>query len=139
MNTPKHSFEFEFKIDPANGMLIGPDGGHYQTPLHAYHYAFLGLCGCGNPEDAYNFCRDALAKFDRRGCRDGRDLPWMDAEDAVRDLIKEKPDVAAHVLAHLLTERNLLEHGGSVGGSWLTKWGEQLVDAGQIAEDGLSD
>lgn len=139
MNKPKEWDTFEFKTDPTNGYLIGPDGCHYETPKRAYHYAFLDLCGCGNPEEAYNFCRDVLSKFDRRGCHDEPAKPWIDAEKAVESLIKEKPDVAAHVLSHLLTARKLLEHGGNVGGSWLTKWGEQLVDAGPMSDDDLSD
>lgn len=139
MNGPAHWSEFEFKTDPENEYLIGPDGCHYKTPKHAYHYAFLGMCGCGCPEDAYNFCRDVLSKFDRRENHRDDKAPWIDAEGAVKALILERPDEAAHVLSHLLTERKLLEHGGNVGGSWLTKWGEQLVDAGPMEEDGLSD
>ena len=139
MNMPKEWSAFEFKTDPSNGYLVGPDGCHYQTEKHAFHYAFLGMCGCGSPEDAYNFCRDVLTKFDRRANHEDDKLPWVMAEDEVKKLILERPDDAAHVLSHLLSERKLLEHGGSVGGSWLTKWGEQLVDGGPMAEGGLSD
>lgn len=132
--------KFEFKTDPRNGMLVGPDDCHYDTPKKAYHYAFLGLCGCGCPEEAYNFCRDVLLCFDRRGCHDNPPTKeWIWAEEAITAIIKERPDQAANVLAHLLTRRDLLEHDGSVGGSWLTKWGEQLVDAGPMAESELSD
>jgi hypothetical protein len=140
MSEPKEWSPFEFKTDPENGCLIGPDGCHYETEQQAFHFAFLGLCGCGSPDEAYDFCRDVLLCFDRRGCHD--DPPtkeWIMAEEAVTAIIKERPDQAAHVLAHLLTERKLLEHGGSVGGSWLTKWGEQLVDAGPMRENALSD
>ncbi len=49
------------KRDPANGCLIGPDGCHYENEHQACHYAMLKLCGCGSPEEAYNFCRDVLA------------------------------------------------------------------------------
>ncbi len=139
MNLPAHWSRFEFKTAPENGYLVGPDGCHYRTKQHAFHYAFLGMCGCGCPEDAYNFCRDVLSKFDRRENHRDDKAPWIDAEAAVKALILERPDEAAHVLSHLLTERDLLEHGGSVGGSWLTAWGEQLVDGGPMPEDGLSD
>lgn len=139
MNMPKEWSPFEFKTDPSNDMLVGPDGCHYDTPKKAYHYAFLGMCGCGSPEEAYNFCRDVLLCFDRRANMADRTKEWIMAEAAVEAIIKERPDQAAHVLAHLLSERKMLEHGGSVGGSWLTKWGEQLVDAGPMTEDELSD
>ena len=84
---------------------------------------------CRAPEDAFNFCRDALACFDRRGCSD--DPPkreWINAEKAVEELIKARPDDAAHVFAHLLYHLGLLEHGVSVGGSWLTDDGTRIVD-----------
>ncbi len=139
MTMPKQWSAFEFKTDPDNGYLLDPDGCHYRTERQAFHFAFLGMCGCGCPEDAYNFCRDVLTKFDRRASRADRSAPWVNAEDEVKKLILDHPDEAAHVLSHLLTARKLLEHGGSVGGSWLTKWGEQIVDGGKMEEDELSD
>lgn len=122
--------------DPDNEMLIGPDGCHYENEHQAAHFGLLGLCGCGSPEDAYNFCRDALDCFDRRGCREvppSRD--WINAEDALKSLIQARPNEAAHVLAHLLTHLNLLEHGGSVGGSWLTDNGARIIDMGPMTEE----
>jgi len=113
------------KRDPENGFLLGPDGCHYSNEHQAAHFGLLHLCGCGSPEDAYNFCRDALACFDRRGTSER-----INAEDALKRLIQDRPDDAAHVLAHLLSHLDLLEHGASVGGSWLTPNGERVVDMG---------
>lgn len=124
------------KRDPKNGMLIGPDGCHYENEHQAAHYGLLHLCGCGCPEEAYNFCRDVLASFDRRGVHDEPPTrEWVNAEDAVEKLIKERHADAAHVLSHLLTHLDLLEHGGSVGGSWLTKNGERIVDMEPATEE----
>lgn len=126
------------KRDPENGLLIGPDGCHYDTEKKAAHYGLLHLCGCGSPEEAYNFCRDALSAFDRRGCHDKPPTrEWVNAEEVLTAIIKERPDQAVHVLAHLLTHLDLLEHGGSVGGSWLTKYGERIIDMGPMTEDEL--
>lgn len=122
----------EFKRDPANGMLIGPDGCHYQSIHAVHHFARLGLCGCGSPEGAFNFCREALTIFDRRGDKGGD--KWINAEDALSKLIASKSDDAAHVFAHLLTHLDLLEHGGSVGGSWLTDKGNDIVDLREAVE-----
>lgn len=121
--------------DPENGCLIGPDGCHYENEHQVRHFALLKLCGCGTPEEAYNFCRDALACFDRRGCHDTPPTrEWVDAESVLQQLIQTRPGEAAHVLAHLLTHLDLLEHGGSVGGSWLTDAGEEIVDGGPMTE-----
>ena len=128
------------KRDPENGYLIGPDGCHYENERQAAHYGLLKLCGCGNPTAAFNFCRDALALFDRRGCHETPPTrEWIMAEDALRELIIQRPDDAAHVFAHLLNHLDLLEHGGTVGGSWLNKDGERIVDMGPCPEDGLED
>jgi hypothetical protein len=110
------------KRDPANGCLIGPDGCHYENEHQAAHFALLHLCGCGTPEDAFNLCRDILLCFDRRSGE------WIDAKAKVVAIIKDRPDDVAHTIAHLLSHLKLLEHGGSVGGSWLTDDGCRIVD-----------
>lgn len=117
------------KIDPENGMFIGPDNCHYETEWEARSSAVLGMCGCGNPEAAYNFLREVLKCFDRRGCHaDPPVKDWVDSEDEIEKLILANPAIAAHCLSHFLTDKRVLEHGGSVGGSWLTKSGEEIVD-----------
>ena len=128
------------KTDPENGFLIGPDGCHYSNEHQAAHYGLLHLCGCGCPEDAFNFCREALVCFDRRGVHESPPTKeWIDAEKALKALIIQKPDTAAHVIAHLLTHLKLMEHGGNVGGSWLTREGERIVDLGPVTEDVMDD
>jgi len=128
------------KTDPANGCLIGPDGCHYDNEHQAAHFGVLHLCGCGCPEDAYNFCRDALMAFDRRGCHDTPPTrQWIDAEGAVEKLVRERPDHAAHVISHFLSHLKLLEHGSSVGGSWLTDDGERIVDMGPMTEEKMEE
>lgn len=117
------------KTDPDNGALIGPDGCHYPNEKQAAHYGLLKLCGCGNPEAAYNFCRDALKIFDRRGGGE-----FIQAELYLTALIRDDPTTASHVFAHLLTHLRLMEHGGAVGGSWLTPDGARIVDMGPMTE-----
>ena len=126
---------FEWKRDPANEMWIGPDGAHYDELWEARSIGVLGMCGCGAPEEAFNFLREVLSICDRRGVHD--DPPtreWIDAEAAIENLVKAKPDIVAHVLLHLLTDKDVIEHGGSVSGSWLTPSGEDIVDGGPAVE-----
>lgn len=136
MNSECEKMSDWLERDPDNGMLIGPDGCHYSNEHQARHYALLHLCGCGSPENAYNFCRDALALFDRRAALSVPSTgEWLDAEEALGALIAKHPDITAHVLAHLFSHLNLLEHGASVGGSWLTRDGERIVDAPPATEE----
>ena len=127
----------KFKRDPENGMLIGPDECHYDTEQDVYHFAVLGLCGCGNPADAYNLARAILRICDRRKyheTRSGKD--WLDIEAESAKLIAAKPEMTEHLLLHFLTKCNVIEHGGSVGGSWLTATGEAIVDLPPRDDDG---
>lgn len=128
--------EAAFPRDPTNGLLVGPDGGHYETAHKVYHFGVLGMCGCGNPEEAYNLVRDVLAACDRRGCHDNPPTrAWVNIESEIEKLILTKPELTAHVLLHFLTKCDVIEHGGSVGGSWLTAMGERIVDAGPQPEE----
>ena len=120
--------KFEWKKDPANDMWIGPDTCHYDTQREAMHFGVLGMCGCGNPKEAYNFLRDILKICDRRANHDDDKAPWVNAQEEIAKLVAANPDLSAHVLLHFLTDKDVLEHGGSVGGSWLTSMGQQIVD-----------
>lgn len=120
--------KFEFKREPDDsdcgaGCLVGEDGCHYENEHQAFHFAVLGMCGCGLPTESFNFLKGVAACFDRRTKGE-----WIDAEQAVSLLVKKDPDIAAHVLAHVLSHLDVLEHGGSVCGSWLTDKGAALVD-----------
>lgn len=122
--------------DPDNGMLVGPDGAHYENEKQVFHYAVLGMCGCGDPEGAYNFLLNILKLADRRAYRASRRTGvWVMLEKEVTAAVACDPEMAAHVLLHFLTDRNVLEHGGGIGGSWLTDLGAQIVDAGPVTTE----
>jgi hypothetical protein len=127
----------ELKRDAKNGMLIGPDGAHHENEKQVFHYDVLGMCGCGEPEEAYNFLLGILKLADRRAyyAAAGRSAKWVALETETAAAIRANADMAAHVLLHLLTERGVIEHGGNVGGSWLTDLGAQIVDAGHVTTE----
>ena len=118
----KINTKFEWKRDPSNDCWVGPDGCHYDEKWEARNIGVLGMCGCGWPEETFNFLRQILSLFDRRK------EPWINAEKAVEKLVIENPRIAAHTLLHFLSDKNVLEHGGSVGGSWTTERGNDIVD-----------
>jgi hypothetical protein len=86
---------------------------------HVYKlfYGDLGLCACGNPESAYSLVRDllALAPFHKR------------THAEIANLIGTEG--AYHLVLGQLDGAGLIEHGSSIGGSWLTPKGEWCLAA----------
>lgn len=119
---------WDFKIDPDNGFLVGPAGCHYEQnelPKSMY-FDQLGLCGCGNPACVHAMLIECLESFDRdkNGWGSGTGI------DRITEIVKSKPDVVAEFIGHFLDQKDLLEHGGSVYGSWLTERGKQVIEIG---------
>ena len=88
----------------------------------------LGFCGCGCG-DKLIWASEMLRCCDRD--QNGDQYP----EDALEKYVAKHPDRAAHILLHLFDSRGVLEHGGSVGGSWLSDAGEKICEG---ALSGLS-
>ncbi|MEC9268497.1 MAG: hypothetical protein VX464_20730 [Pseudomonadota bacterium] len=118
---------WEFKKDPDNGMLIGPDGCHYETEAHAFYFAQFGLCGCGRPEDVHAFLLNCMS-----ASRD--DYPNLIDVKKVQNLVEEAPEVVAEFVMHFLDKCAVTEHGSSVNGSWLTDRGRQVLEAGPMED-----
>jgi hypothetical protein len=79
---------------------------------------FLGgwFCGCGNPEDA---AAALLRLLNLHPLSDHRD-----------EFEKWVPDSGLqYLLLYSLDRYELTEHGGTVGGAWLTSKGEAVRDA----------
>lgn len=121
---------FEAKVDPANGMFVGPDECHYDTEKEAVVDATISLCSCGRPEDVQDLLVNALRCIE---CF-GNDLDAKNERqhlfsmERIENLILQNPNIAAEFVMQFLDDRGLLEHGGSVGGSWLSERGKQVVE-----------
>ena len=74
------------------------------------------FCGCGNPEDA----AAALLRLLRLH-------PLYDHHEEVTTWLPD--DGVRYLLLYKLDRDELTEHGGSVGGAWLTSKGEAVRDA----------
>lgn len=120
--------KFEFKTDPDNGMLIGPDGCHYDNEAEAMYYDQIKLCGCGNPESVHKFLINCMA-----ATKD--DFGELLDHGKIVKLIKLDPETVAQFVLHFLDDRGLTEHGSSVFGSWLTARGKQVLEIGAMEDD----
>jgi len=124
----KRTSRFEFVKDPDNGMLIGPEGSHYDNEAEAIYFDQIRLCGCGCPRDVHKFLLECMAS-------NSDSHPNLIDHKKVVELIKANPEVVAEFVLHFLDDRDLTEHGGSVYGSWLTERGKQALEVGAIDED----
>lgn len=97
--------------------------------LNFYMHEKIMLCECGSPEDTYEVIRRYL-HIRKAHFRDNLSY----------DLVKESYNVNLHMdysdsiqygmllfLMYVLDDYGFTEHGGGIGGCWLTEDGERLL------------
>lgn len=115
----------------------------YPNEVQAFYYDTLNWCGCGNPEEALGLMRDVLRLFKERS--DANRLPtpahffvpdvasflndraegWRLVTQKIDDLLGDGPLGLSYL--YMLDALGLTEHGGYVGGCWLTAEGERVL------------
>ena len=93
-----------------------------------FYYEVLGWCGCGTPEKAKRCVRDYLYALSI--------LPEK------RERLKQRfgteyiyDNELLLCLAYMLDAHGLTEHGGSIGGAWLTRTGEVCLACFQLDKE----
>ena len=76
----------------------------------------MHICGCGRPEAVAILVRDIL-----------RCAPFYEEENQKSLEALLPSDGIFYAVLALLDEADLIEHGGSIGGSWLTPKGEEAL------------
>jgi hypothetical protein len=79
--------------------------------VNGLFYTDIGLCGCGNAEEAFDLVRDLLNL-----------APFYEHRQEVAALVGT--GATGHIVLSALDNADLLEHGGTIHGSWLTDKGE---------------
>lgn len=110
-NKQKNS-KYSLKLDPENNMLVGHDGCHVDNPKEYLWFAVLKGCGCGRSDDFIELAWTVLDYFSQ------------DIMQRQSGFIYDKPE--NELLAHWLDTKGLIDHGSSIGVSWLTEDGKQL-------------
>lgn len=80
----------------------------------------LDFCGCGNPSEGY----DALLETLKAYHTDGDRKKWAEARGGNWSGPGNGYD---YMILYFLNAHDLMEHGGSVGGSWLTQKGQSVL------------
>jgi hypothetical protein len=78
----------------------------------------LGLCGCGVVESGYALVRGLLAL-----------APFYDHHEEIAELLDPVPEHSAvhWIVLCVLDRAGLIEHGGAIGGAWLTRKGAHYL------------
>jgi hypothetical protein len=86
----------------------------------------LKYCGCGLPESALELTRDVLATIDARwSVGDHSDGAFAKYRARMKELLPS--DGIEYVVLYHLDSVDMIEHGGGVGGSWLTREGRDML------------
>ena len=81
----------------------------------------LKFCGCGLPEEVRAWLLGIMTALAKRGGG-----TWTEHSEMVAT-IGADPDMIFYFVMYVLDAMGLTEHGGSVGGAWLTDKGRQLL------------
>lgn len=87
------------------------DGCHWNSAKEWFYLEILGGCGCGSSEDIAELAFNLISLF----ATDFNDRKW-----SVYD------DIEYEILANWMYSKELIEHGSSISGSWLTNKGKAI-------------
>ena len=82
----------------------------------------LNFCGCGDPDSGYAALLETLKAHDEGGER----RKWAEARGGSWEEVQCKGNGYDYLILYFLDANGLMEHGGSVGGGWLTKKGKSV-------------
>lgn len=103
----------------------------------------MGFCDCGNSKGVSFMIRDILRAIENRT----NNYDTMDTKKAYELFYKEleknlgfnKDSIAFEFILHILNSVDVLEHGSSIKGSWLTDYGREVLCAFNIVGDNILD
>ncbi len=94
-----------------------------------FSYDIMDMCGCGCPECTYELIRKVLA------IRADKHNDKITYEETIRrykddldlDDSNDNQSGALQFILYMLDSKEIVEHGSSIGGCWLTKLGEMYL------------
>lgn len=100
--------------------------GNKQKDFEAIYFKEIEMCNCGQPEEVKKFIYELLKNH--KEYKDGKITCEIMVENRKRIIKETNTDIVFEFVFHVLECNGLLEHGGSVYGSWLTTKGERFFD-----------
>lgn len=103
------------KVDDSEYPYLDENGVSHRSKKSYLQTEIFRFCGCGDPDSAMLFVRDMLKLLEER-------KGWSE------EIKKELPtDGVYYFVLYMLDDKGLTEHGSSVGGSWLTDKGKEVL------------
>lgn len=104
----------------------------YANEIQRFYFEDLKWCGCGNPGEALTFMRDVLELLYSRSEESRAERSNMPYEQSAwakgaKALDEMLPGTLGLSYLYMLDALDLTEHGGFVGGSWLTDKGNAVL------------
>ena len=87
----------------------------------------FGLCGCGNPEDTWEVIRRVLRIRSEARERDYYEIKQMYKDELHLDNDDDIDHGVLQFILYILDNNGLVEHGGSIGGCWLSELGKMYL------------
>jgi len=122
------------KYKQEDGSFVDSEGCHHDDAESFLQCHVLGFCGCGLPEDSLRYVRDCLRHVanlqlvhEKKSTHKKGD-EWDVAYQAWDKAGKELMGKAEYFTRYVLDQKELTEHGGSVGGAWLSTKGKELLE-----------
>jgi hypothetical protein len=120
------------KFKQPDGSYLDAEGCSHDDAVSFLHCHVLGFCGCGNPEDSLRYVRDSLQHIDMLTKVHEKAMTYEAWDEAGTALMGS----ARYFTLYVLAEKELTQHGGSVGGAWLTPKGREILeDLNSLLED----
>ena len=110
-DTQKYSLTKQEQTDEND--YIDQDGTSWNSPEDWLWIGILGGCGCGNSYELSELVLKVLELFATE--HEKREFSVYD-------------DLKYEIIAHWLDSKDLIEHGTSINGSWLTEKGESIYN-----------
>lgn len=101
--------------------------------INEFYYEKLNFCGCGRPWDILYTIKCVLNTVKRKYDKDYNCNYELYEKELKENLnLKENDlritDGVIQIVFNVLNNCDVLEHGGGIRGSWLTKYGEKLLE-----------
>lgn len=108
------------KNDDSEFGYVDNDGVSWDSPLEWLWVGVLGGCGCGHSDYLSEMAWKILKNF---------------ANDDFAGRLHVYDKDKYEILAHWMDDKELIEHGTGIGGSWLTDYGKKVYETILHLED----